>query len=140
MRKRRSSADDQTLSALHDEVFSQTNCLQCANCCKSYPPLLKAPDIRRIAKHTGLSEAEFMSRYLVLDEDDDWVMHSTPCPFLQADNLCAIYAVRPAACREYPHTNRKKLYQIKDITMQNAEICPAVAPILERMAQNLKTG
>lgn len=30
-----------------------------------------------------------------------------PCPLLGRDNYCAVYADRPKACREYPHTDRR---------------------------------
>lgn len=137
LRKRRSGADDRMVEAQHDAVFAQTDCLSCANCCKTHPPLLEGPDITRIAKHLNLSQSAFMGQYLLMDEDGDWVFHTTPCPFLGADNYCSIYEQRPRACREYPHTNRKKLYQIEDLTLKNAEICPAVVPILERIATEL---
>lgn len=137
LRKRRSSADDTLIAEVHEEVFAHTDCLQCAQCCKNYSPIIEASDITRIARKEGISESAFLSQYLMMDEDGDWVFHSAPCPFLQADNTCRIYAWRPKACREYPHTNRKKLYQIEDLTLKNAEICPAVAPILEQIASKL---
>lgn len=133
LRKRRSSKDDQLAGSIHDEVFSNINCLDCANCCKTHSSLFIEKDIERISKHLHLKEADFVSQYLVVDEDGDWVFHITPCPFLEADNKCSIYDVRPNACREYPHTNRKKLYQIEEITLKNAEICPAVTTILNRI-------
>lgn len=46
--------------------------------------------------------------YLRVDEDNDKVFKSMPCPFLGEDNLCSIYDIRPKACREFPHTDRKK--------------------------------
>ena len=131
LRRRKSSADDVLAQECHDEVFEHTNCLDCANCCKTHPPLLKEKDMQRIATHLGISQAKFVSEYAMMDEDGDWVMYTVPCPFLLPDNACSIYSVRPQACREYPHTNHKKLYQIADITMKNAEICPAVSPILD---------
>jgi Fe-S-cluster containining protein len=44
-----------------------------------------------------------------------------------------IYEVRPKACREYPHTDRKKFQQITDITLKNVAICPAAYNIVEEM-------
>jgi hypothetical protein len=38
-----------------------------------------------------LRESEFIDTYLRLDEDGDYVVKSTPCPFLGADNFCSIY-------------------------------------------------
>lgn len=137
LRRRKSSADDVLSENIHNEVFESTQCLNCGNCCKTHPPLLKAKDIERLAKHLQVSQAHFMANYAVLDEDGDWVMHTVPCPFLANDNVCRVYTSRPQACREYPHTNRKKLYQIADITLKNAEICPAVAPILDAIMAKL---
>ncbi|MEY4803795.1 MAG: hypothetical protein RL331_308, partial [Bacteroidota bacterium] len=48
-------------------------------------------------------------------------------------NTCAVYDDRPLACREYPHTDRKNMYQIMDLTAQNTLICPAVASIVEKI-------
>lgn len=138
LRKRKSAADDALAAEMHDAVFAQTDCLSCAQCCKNYSPILLETDIRRIARKEGISAAAFMSTYLLMDEEGDWVFHTTPCPFLQADNTCRIYAWRPRACSEYPHTNRKKLYQIADLTLKNAEICPAVTPILDRIAEKMQ--
>jgi len=131
LRKRRSSGDDLLVAEVHDEVFSGIDCLDCANCCKTHSPLFTQRDIERISKHLKQQPSQFVSEYLVVDEDGDWVFHTTPCPFLANDNKCSIYDMRPQACREYPHTNRKKLYQIEDLTLKNAEICPAVTKILD---------
>lgn len=133
LRKRKRSADDILLGDIHDKTFANTNCLECANCCKTHSPLFLQKDIERIAAYLKLTSSEFVAKYLILDEDGDWVFHSSPCPFLAVDNKCGIYEIRPNACREYPHTNRKKIYQIAEITMKNAEICPAVVSILDEL-------
>ncbi len=139
LRKRKRSADDILIEQIHDAVFEEINCLECANCCKTHSPLFIQGDVDRIAKHLRKKPSEFMAEYLMIDEDGDWIFHTTPCPFLSSDNKCSIYSVRPKACREYPHTNRKKIYQIEDITLKNAEICPAVTQILDRIQIEIKT-
>lgn len=133
LRSRKSSADDIVLEEIHNKTFERINCLDCANCCKTHSPLFLQKDIERIARHLKMQPSAFTAKYLMVDEDGDWVFHSSPCPFLQPDNKCRIYDIRPNACREYPHTNRKKIYQIADITLKNAEICPAVISILDEM-------
>ena len=70
------------LPALHDEAFEKIDCLSCANCCRNYSPRFKTPDIKRIAKHLRMKEGSFIETYLKLDEDGDYVVRSTPCPFL----------------------------------------------------------
>ena len=124
---------DRVIHGLHEEVFAKTDCLNCANCCKTTGPLWSERDKERVAKHLRLKTGEFETNYLRLDEDGDWVLQQLPCPFLESDNACAIYEIRPKACREYPHTDRAKQAQILDLTAKNALICPAVGEIVARM-------
>ncbi len=95
-------------------------------------------DIERIAKHLKLKPQQFIEQYLRIDEDKDYVLKSVPCSFLDAENYCMIYDVRPKACREFPHTDRKKFYQITDLTLQNVAICPAAFEIVEKMKLRIK--
>lgn len=129
---------DYLMQDLHDEEFMQTDCLQCANCCKTTGPLFTDKDINRIAKHFRMKPQQFIARYLRIDEDNDYVLQTVPCTFLGADNYCAIYDVRPKACREFPHTDRKKFQQISNLTLKNVAICPAAYNIVEAMKQKIK--
>lgn len=130
---------DYLMQELHEEEFSRTDCLQCANCCKTTGPLFTNKDISRLSKHFKMKEAQFVESYLRLDEDNDYVLQSVPCPFLGHDNCCSIYEVRPKACREFPHTDRKKFYQISNLTLKNVAICPAAFNIVEAMKQRIET-
>jgi Fe-S-cluster containining protein len=80
---------------------------------------------------------QFIDQYLRIDEDKDYVLKSVPCAFLDSDNKCFIYDVRPKACREFPHTDRKKFNQITDLTLLNVAICPAAFNIVEKMKEKL---
>jgi Fe-S-cluster containining protein len=80
-----------------------------------------------------MKEAQFISLYLKMDEENDFVLRQSPCHFLGSDNKCSIYDVRPLACREYPHTDRKNMHQILDLTIQNTLICPAVSRIVQQL-------
>lgn len=124
---------DDHFHAIHEEVFEQTNCLACANCCKTTSPIFIPADIDRIAKHLRMRPSALIDKHLKIDGDGDYVLQSSPCTFLGADNHCSIYEVRPRACREYPHTNRKKMHQILDLTFRNTQVCPAVLQIVERL-------
>lgn len=123
---------------LHDEVFRKVDCLSCANCCKTTGPLFTEKDIERISKRFRIKPSVFESRYLRVDEEGDKVLQQLPCPFLNGDNSCSIYEIRPKACREFPHTDRKKLYQINHLTKKNALICPAVFEFLEALPKKLE--
>jgi uncharacterized protein len=124
---------DEVFHELHEEVFSEIDCLDCANCCKTTSPIFYQHDIERLAKFLRMKPGDFIEKYLRMDEDNDFVLQSAPCPFLGADNYCAVYAHRPKACREYPHTDRKKMVQIMDLTYKNTLVCPAVFEMLERI-------
>lgn len=121
----------------HEEVFSEIDCLQCANCCKTTSPIFYPTDIDRVAKFLRIKPGDFIQTYLRIDADNDYVLQVAPCPFLGDSNYCSIYEVRPKACREYPHTDRKKMVQITELTYKNTLVCPAVLEIVERL-KNLK--
>ena len=121
---------DQKFHKGHEAEFKKMDCLSCANCCKTTSPIFRDADIRRISKHLRIKEGKFISDYLKMDEDQDYVLKSSPCSFLDNDNTCSIYDVRPLACREYPHTDRKNMFQVLEITAENSLICPAVARIV----------
>jgi Fe-S-cluster containining protein len=121
----------------HTQVFKKMDCLTCANCCKTTSPIFRDIDIRRLAKRLRLSEAAFIAQYLRTDSDGDYVLTKAPCPFLGSDNYCGVYEDRPLACREYPHTDRKNMYQILDLTRKNMEICPAVSQIMQTISKKV---
>ncbi|WP_318342971.1 YkgJ family cysteine cluster protein [Flagellimonas baculiformis] len=129
---------DYVMQELHEEEFGRTDCLTCANCCKTTGPLFTNADIERIAKHFRMKPSQFIDRYLRIDEENDHVLQEVPCTFLGADNYCSIYEVRPKACREFPHTDRKKFQQISNLTLKNVAICPAAFNIVEAMKKSIK--
>lgn len=129
---------DYLMQELHENEFKRTDCLQCANCCKTTGPLFTKADIERIAKHFKIKPQKFIETYLRIDEDNDYVLQSVPCTFLDTDNYCSIYEVRPKACREFPHTNHKKFHHITNLTLKNIPICPATFNIVEEMKRRVK--
>jgi Fe-S-cluster containining protein len=126
---------DKIIHPLHEEVFECTDCLECANCCKTTGPLFTDKDINRISKHLRIKPSRFTERYLRIDEDRDYVLQSLPCTFLEDDNYCNIYDVRPKACSEFPHTDRIKQHQLLGITEKNVEVCPAVFSLIEKLKE-----
>lgn len=123
------------LPALHEEAFSKINCLDCANCCKNYSPRFKTTDIKRISKHLNLKTGDFINTYLQVDEDEDYVLKTKPCPFLGENNFCSIYEVRPSDCVRFPYTDEDVLIKKIKITQKNSSFCPAVYFVLEKLIQ-----
>ena len=124
---------DNTVHQLHNETFEKIDCLDCANCCKTTSPAIYDRDVDRLAKHLRMKPSKLIEKYLEKDTDNDYVFRGAPCPFLDHENYCTVYESRPLACREYPHTNRKRFYQVLDLSLKNTEICPAVADIFEQL-------
>lgn len=138
LKKRTPKNLDVVMQKLHNEEFDRTDCLACGNCCKTTSPIFTEKDIQRISKHLRMKERDFVSQYLKRDSDDFMVLKTTPCSFLdESDNSCFIYDVRPKACAEYPHTNRRKFIQITDLTLTNTTICPAAYAIVEKLKEEL---
>lgn len=121
---------DSIVHELHEKAFEKINCLDCANCCRTLGPAITDKDIDKIAKFLRMKPSVVVDSYLRIDEDGDYVFKSMPCPFLMSDNYCSIYEARPKACREYPHTDRKKFAQIYKLTVKNTETCPAAYEVL----------
>lgn len=138
LKKKQPKNFDDMVHELHDEVFGEVDCLTCANCCKTTSPAIRENDIDRLAKALRLKPSLLIEKYLHLDSDGDYVVNSSPCPFLGPDNYCSVYDARPTACREYPHTDRKRFHQVLDLTLKNTYICPAAYKVVERMKEELK--
>ena len=129
---------DYIMQELHEAEFERTDCLECANCCKTTGPFFTDKDVERIAKHFKMKVYDFTTQFLDIDEDNDFILKQVPCTFLGADNYCSIYDVRPKACREFPHTDRRKFQQISNLTLKNVAICPAAFNIVEEMKKRIK--
>lgn len=128
----------EALPALHDEAFEKVDCLACANCCKNYSPRFKTPDIKRISKMLGLKESVFIDTYLKLDEEGDYVVKSSPCPFLGADNFCSIYEDRPSDCSRFPYIDEDVFIKRPALTLKNTSFCPAAYYVIEKLSQTIR--
>jgi Fe-S-cluster containining protein len=128
------------LPELHEEAFSRIDCLQCASCCKHYSPRFKTPDIKRIARHLQMKESVFIETYLRLDDEGDYVVKESPCPFLDSDNTCKIYEERPSDCRRFPYTDEDVLFKRPALTMKNSSFCPIVYYVLEKLLESQGGG
>lgn len=129
---------DAEFHALHDQVFAEIDCLDCANCCKTTSPIFIQTDIDRLAKTFRMKSSQFIDEYLYRDSEGDYVLQTAPCPFLGGDNKCLVYEDRPKACKEYPHTDRKNMLGILDLTLKNTLVCPAVSKIFYEIGKEYR--
>jgi Fe-S-cluster containining protein len=136
--KVKSGTLDRIFENKHEEVFEIIDCLECANCCKTATPVFKNKDIETISKRLRIKPKDFIEKYVYLDHENDFVLKKTPCSFLNKDNTCSIYDIRPAACAGYPHTNRRKINSMLELTEKNTTICPAANEIVKRVFAELE--
>jgi len=88
LRKKTPKNLDAIMEKLHEDEFKKTDCLQCANCCKTTSPIFTKKDIERISKAFRIKTRQFIDTHLHMDEDQDYVLNTSPCTFLAADNSC----------------------------------------------------
>ncbi len=125
-----------TLEA-NELAWAKTDCLDCANCCKTMSPTYTGKDIARISAHLGMTRLAFKDKWLYKDRTGDWMNKKQPCQFLDLKtNMCDIYAVRPRDCAGFPHHGTKKIKEYAHMYKQNVEYCPATY----RLVENLRTG
>ena len=136
--KIRAGADelDAQFLSLHKELFADYDCCKCANCCKSSSTSIGNDEVKRIASHLGLPESDFIAKYLVEAESVDelpYKFKDIPCSFLRDDGRCQIQNCKPDVCAGFPYTDQpERLFSMYSI-IGNAEVCPVVFEILERL-------
>ena len=123
-----------------EEAWKRTDCLHCANCCKTMSPTYTREDVRRISRHLGMTEAAFREKWLYKDKTGDWMNVKQPCQFLELKtNMCDIYAVRPRDCAGFPHHTKKKMNaDYMHMYKQNVEYCPATYRLVAAMFEKVK--
>ena len=121
------------------EVWAETDCLTCGNCCKKMTPTFTPADIKRISAHFEMTPNAFKEKWLVYEKKEgDWQNKKQPCQFLNlSDNKCSIYAIRPADCSGFPHLTKKNTTDYIHVHKQNIEYCPATYKMVEKMKQRL---
>jgi hypothetical protein len=129
---------DALFHELYREVSAAIDCTACGNCCVEQWPLLQKRDVRRLATAMGMAAEDFERTYLRTDEEEHaLVFAQRPWPLL-ADRKCSRYEARPDACRSYPHLYKKDMVGRLWGVVGNAEVCPIVFEVLERLAVALE--
>jgi len=125
------------LKEVHAEVFEKTDCLSCAACCKSIPPILTEQDISRLARRMPMSRKQFVRKFVLTDISGEMTLNGVPCRFLGADNACQVYEDRPEACRRYPHTDEKGYQKRAELNLANTQVCPAAYNIVTQLMNRI---
>ena len=94
-------------------------CENCTHklCCKVNAPVFFENEIIPIARYLKMKYDDFIKEYLVEYEAEfipglkqiNFVINDLPCPFLNSEDKCIIYPVRPKTCRTYPFESSQHL-------------------------------
>ena len=106
-------------------------CQRCGKCCTEIGLPYDSRQIEEIAQFLGLTVDKVIERYYGRFSDDHrcWISENhkrTPCPFIMtisSGKACAIYPVRPNACRRFPFETDFDSAKI---------ICPALKTALKK--------
>jgi len=86
------------------------SCTGCGRCCLGHPDdnviELVSGEVERISQFLKLQKDDFIRQYGVDLENGEHgitIGRKGRCTFLQKDNTCSIYAVRPLQCQAYPY-------------------------------------
>jgi uncharacterized protein len=132
---------DQLVTEADKAAWAKTDCLHCANCCKTMSPTYTKEDVKRISAHLGMTEKAFREKWLYKDRTGDWMNVKQPCQFLDlTTNMCDIYAVRPRDCAGFPHHNKRKMVEYMHMYKQNIEYCPATYRVVEHIMEKAAKG
>jgi Fe-S-cluster containining protein len=132
---------DQLILKVEEEVWEETNCLSCGNCCKTMTPTYTPKDIKRISAYLEMTVQQFKDKWLRKERGTgDWINRSTPCQFLNVEtNMCSIYEVRPKDCAGFPHLPKKRMIDYMHVHKQNVEFCPATYRMVEKIMEKMKS-
>jgi len=122
---------------LNKEAFEKIDCQQCANCCKRMTPVYTFPEISRLADHLGITDLEYSDKYLGKTSNGDIINRKQPCHFLDKNNRCTVYEIRPKSCRGFPYTHQKDFNRRLNTHLQNLDYCPITFHVVQKMQENL---
>lgn len=132
---------DAYAEVIDKEVWQETDCLACSNCCRTMSPTYTFKDLQRISKHLNMTIKQFKEKWLYLDKVGDWMNVNMPCQFLDTKtNMCSIYEVRPADCADFPHLTKKKMTEYMHVHKQNVQHCPATFKMVEKLMEKINGG
>ncbi len=108
-------------------------CYSCGECCKNAPSIsFSKEDLAEIAEFFHLSQKDLLDGLDIKWREDieQFLLPANPCPFLDKNNLCKIYKVRPFSCKSYPiGVSIYRLTEKEGLPLQ----CPALRDIVSEI-------
>ena len=85
------------------KILKKVKCKRCGWCCKNQSAMLTREDVKRLMIHFKCNYDQFSEMYLDKTMKIPYLKY--PCPFLDSENRCDIYHIRPKVCKIYPFTD-----------------------------------
>ena len=131
---------ERRLRIIAEQIEDQTDCTQCANCCRVATVQLSERDVEKMAKFLRIKPSQFLRDYTMQSEEEGLILKRTEsgCVFLSG-NECTIYESRPRTCVDFPHLVRgsgsflNRMWQMPD----RATYCPIVYNSLEAFKEEV---
>ena len=130
---------DSIVHKLVERVSMEIDCTACGNCCKKVLPTLEQEDIERLSHGLDTTPEAFKRQFLVKNDEafsEGFIFKKKPCPFLKG-NLCSHYALRPTACRSFPHLHKEGFVFRLIGVVHNYAVCPTVFNVYEQLKAKL---
>jgi hypothetical protein len=103
-------------------------CRRSGNCCARPEGVVRVgpADVERMARHLGLPEPAFRSRYVAASGDRLAEGLGGRCVFLEGggEARCGVYPVRPERCRSWPFW--PELRDSPDALREACRLCPGI--------------
>ncbi|MGN1163868.1 MAG: YkgJ family cysteine cluster protein [Candidatus Ornithospirochaeta sp.] len=124
---------DKAFHKLHERLFSEYDCSSCRNCCKKRGAVFTHPEIKAASEELGMTEEEFIGKYIGEKGKVEYVAKGLPCPLLGEDGCILSSSSRPVGCKDYPYTNKGDMaYRLHSILLES-NVCPVVLEMLGRI-------
>ncbi len=127
--------NEEILAVIIDDFVENPplECERCGLCCRIPTELdISKREVRALAKHLGVTVSNFRRKFKLRKMSTGmWLMPTAPCPFLEGENGCLIYNLRPATCRHYPFGHLRQAFLNKT---RFTAFCPIVFKALNNSA------
>lgn len=104
-------------------------CQRCGKCCREFKNfVMSKAELKKIAKYLGIQWKALKKTLKVKLRANKYYIKQ-PCPFLNEDNVCTIYTVRPLNCIRFPIEAMMQDPKLLKLWYQ----CPALMEYLPRI-------
>ena len=127
---------DTIVHKLNAGISAQIDCTQCGNCCKSLMINVTGEDVKALATHLQISQADVKEKYIEESGQGEMIINTIPCHFLRG-TTCSIYEHRFTDCREFPHLHKPHFTGRLFGTLMNYAMCPIIFNVVEKLKEKL---